>query len=341
MFLLLLASCGWKFDPSSPYPDLQVGDYWIDKFDQRGLQHAKVTSDKLFCNTINITKGQNYLYCLSLSTGKVLWKVPVETYASQGVEIHGGQLYFCTYVGDLYKISMEGEVLWKMKCPFPYAGHKVNPINGNVIVNSVVNGAYEFDANTGRDIHHYRLTSQNRLCSLTEPLFYQNQIVFGNAEMDSPHSGLGFVGLAGDSKKVLWQSPLPKEVIRRQEQGIFAIDKHLLALDRNHQLHCIDMETGEKKWVRNLLDDRASQKWVFRFQAQADQFIYHKGEAIALDIESGEEIPYRPKEILTEYDIRRGDELYRIRIKKEVQISGLNIQIEKMSSYHKPSMETQ
>ncbi len=140
-------ACNSSFshDPSQAYPVLENGDYWIDKFDQRGLQNAKIFGDRLFCNTINITRGQDFLYCLNLKTGKVIWRLPINWYASQPVEIYSNEVYFSTVLGDIYKISINGELIWKQKLPSSYAGHIVNPINGNLIIHTVVDGAYEMD----------------------------------------------------------------------------------------------------------------------------------------------------------------------------------------------------
>ena len=75
----------FKFDPSKPYPELEVGQRWDDKFDSRGLQNGIVKGNYLFVNTINISEGRNYLYCLNKITKKVQWKNEVDYYASKPI----------------------------------------------------------------------------------------------------------------------------------------------------------------------------------------------------------------------------------------------------------------
>jgi len=329
IFGLLLQGCNWRFDPSVPYPNLEVGEYWIDKFDQRGLQNAKIIADRLFCNTINISEGQNYLYCLSLNTGKVIWKIPVEAYASQSIELFGDEIYFSTYVGDIYKISVDGKVLWKTEFLSSYAGHNVNPQNGNLIVNSVVDGAYEFDSKTGEQIHHYRFKSKSGICHLTEPLFYQNQIIFGNVESNSVSGQEGFIGIEQASKTILWHCGLSKMVFRDKELGLFIINNYILTVDMSSTLHCIDAKTGKELWYKNIIDNGTNNNWVFLFKAEEDKLVYYKGATIALDIKTGNQVEYKENALHLEFQVTKEKEVYKIVIDDTIQIEGLEIKIEK------------
>ncbi|MEM9835865.1 MAG: hypothetical protein AAF828_05155, partial [Bacteroidota bacterium] len=112
LVFVLCQSCKSDWNPQEQYPNLEVGEYWIDIFDQRGLQNAKVVGDTLFCNTINHDKP-DYLYCLSLTTGKVIWKYPTSHFASQPVVVFEDEIYFSTYVGHISKISRGGEGIWE------------------------------------------------------------------------------------------------------------------------------------------------------------------------------------------------------------------------------------
>lgn len=175
----------FDYDPSKAYPILETGDYWIDKFNQGGLQNARIFGDRLFCNTINITKGQDFLYCLSLITGKVIWRIPVKWYASQPVVIYNHTVYFSTILGDIYKITLDGKLIWEQKLPSPYAGHTINPQNGNLLVNTVADGTYEFKSETGEISNHY----PDRI-DITDPYFTQptsspNSAMPDNTSMDT------------------------------------------------------------------------------------------------------------------------------------------------------------
>ena len=331
LILIILSSCdnGFNYDPTVTYPSLNVGDYWIDKFDQRGLQNAKIMGDRLFCNTINISEGQNFLYCLNLSDGKVLWKVPVEGYASQQVEIFNNYLYYSTFVGQIYKISIEGELLWEIKSPYSYAGHFVNPSNGNLIVNSVTNGAYEYGSEIGNELYHYHFKSKSGICHLTDPLFHENLIIFGNVEVDSISGQEGFVALQYVNKKTEWSHPLASSVYRNKDWGLLKIDKYVLTRDEANILHCLDAENGKEVWTKDLVDERTNDKWIFRFKAESHNLVYHKGQKTAIDVKTGIETEHYEQGVLKEYLIKKDDEIFSVQISDEVQIDGIEIKIVK------------
>jgi outer membrane protein assembly factor BamB len=162
IFLFILVSCKkseWEYDPSMPYPELEVGEYWHNKYDERGLQNAIIKGKYKFVNTINILEGQNYLYCLNLKNGKVQWRNEIDAYASQPVSIIDNQLYYVSYVGNIYSFSMNGKKLWSNKLNSSYSGHGVNPRNNNLLVETVTQGVYEFDKKTGKEINHYKSDS--------------------------------------------------------------------------------------------------------------------------------------------------------------------------------------
>ncbi len=326
VILIILCSCEWKHDPSKPYPNLSVGEYWIHKFDQRGLQNARVSLDRLFCNTINIAKGQNYLYCLSLKNGKVLWKVPVEAYASQPVEIYDNEIFFSTYVGHIYKISIDGNVLWKTKFPSCYSGHQVNPINGNLIVNSVVNGAFEFDNKTGMEIYHYHFKNKSGVCSLTEPIIYQDQIIFGDIDVDSTSSQKGFIGLEYKSKRPLWKCILDENLHGDRDFGLLNIKNYLFVQSLNGELFCIDIEQKSKLWSKKI----TNKGWIQRFKVESDKLIYYNEKAIALDMFTGDEIDYTASVNLSTYEVKIKDNTYKIEVSDKIEMSYLGIEIKKI-----------
>lgn len=145
----------FEFDPSKPYPELEVGQRWDDKFDSRGLQNGIVKGNYLFVNTINILKGRNYLYCLNTVTKKVQWKNEVDDYASQPVCISNTQVFYVSYVGNIYSFSLDGKKLWSIKPRIDFKDYKLNIENNNLLVRSVTNEIFEFDKNSGKEINYY------------------------------------------------------------------------------------------------------------------------------------------------------------------------------------------
>jgi hypothetical protein len=246
--LLLLAAIissyhctnSWQFDPSVPYPVLQDGDYWVDKFHEGGLQNSLIHEDKLFCNTINISSGPNYLYCLSLSTGKVLWKYPVKKFAADPVIIHKDKLVYVSYVGDFFVLNLSGQLLFEQKLSYSYAGIALNPINSNLLIQSVTDGVFEYNFENGALIHQY---GEGNI-GMTLPVFNGQKMIFGN-----------FGAIAGDkndrltcidyvSKKILWQTSCENTV------DLLKINQKILALRLygGFSLSCFDLETGAFLW---------------------------------------------------------------------------------------------
>jgi len=156
--LFMLFACQnnkFEHDPTKPYPELKVGERWNNKYDSRGLQNGIIKGNFLFVNTINISKGKNYLYCLNLKTKKVEWKNEVDFFASQPVCISTNQLFYMSYVGNIYSFSLDGKKLWSIKPRLDYTGYKLNSINRNFVVTTVTHDVYEFDKNSGKEIKHY------------------------------------------------------------------------------------------------------------------------------------------------------------------------------------------
>jgi hypothetical protein len=167
IILFIFISCKkskFEYDPTVPYPELKVGGNWRDKYDKRGLQNAIIKGKYQFVNTINISEGQNYLYCLNLENGKVKWRNEIDAYASQPVSIIDNQLFYVSYVGNIYSFSMDGKKLWSNKLKSSYSGHALNPNNNNLLVETVTQGVYEFDRKTGKEINHYKSDSLKLLC---------------------------------------------------------------------------------------------------------------------------------------------------------------------------------
>ena len=158
IIFLFLISCKenkFEYDPSKPYPKLEVGESWLDKYDERGLQNSITNGKYKFVNTINISEGQNYLYCLNLENGKVEWRNEIDAYASQPVCIINNQIFYVSYVGGIYSFSLDGKKLWTNKLKSSYSGHTINSKNNNLLVSTVTQGIFEFDKKTGKEVNHY------------------------------------------------------------------------------------------------------------------------------------------------------------------------------------------
>ncbi|MTH15978.1 PQQ-binding-like beta-propeller repeat protein [Flavobacterium sp. LC2016-01] len=145
----------YDYDPSEPYPELIVGERWDDKYDNRGLQNGIVKGHFLYVNTINISKGKEYLYCLNLVTKKVAWKNEVDFFASQPVCISPSQIFYVSYVGNIYSFSLDGKKMWSTKPRIDFTAYKLNPANNNLVLIDTRHEVFEFDKNSGKIVKHY------------------------------------------------------------------------------------------------------------------------------------------------------------------------------------------
>jgi hypothetical protein len=153
--LIVLVACQEKksefnYEPTVCYPLLNSEDFWIDKFDQRGLQNAIIYRDRLYCNTIDVGGDANYLYCLNPQNGLVEWRANVEAYASQSASFSDSIIIYSSYLGNISAFNAEGKNLWKAKFSHPYGGHWVDTLNTKLLVKTVYwKHVSEYDIKSG------------------------------------------------------------------------------------------------------------------------------------------------------------------------------------------------
>ena len=137
----IVASCNsdsnsqFQYDPTKPYPIFDSGDFWLNQFDQRGLQNVSVYGDHFYCNTVN-PGAASYLYCFDLTTGTVKWRTTVDAYATQPVIEVNDSAFYCSYLGHMYVYSEDGEEIWRDRYGSPCGGHWLNPKDGTINMTS-------------------------------------------------------------------------------------------------------------------------------------------------------------------------------------------------------------
>lgn len=321
--IVLFQSCNWE----KQYINLEVGEYWVDNFNQSELQNTKVVGDKLFCNTISFEKA-NFLYCLSLTTGKVIWKYPISHYASQPIVIFDDFIYFSTYLGEVSKISLDGNKIWKIKFPSSYAGHEINPINGNLFVNSVVYGVYEFDSKNGELIYHYKFDHHKSTHHYTMPVVYESSLIFGNIEIDSNQTE-SFIAIDYKNKKKIWESNLKKSVKRHNTIPLLH-KNYLVSIEQNKDsIHCIDVRNGNLLWSQKV-HKKGEKNWSIRYRIEKNNVFYHKGGFIALDLSTGKEKKVEMENNEELFQITKDNQVYEISIMDKLETDGLEIKINKI-----------
>jgi len=246
--LIFLSSC---LDDSPKNFRYIQGEYWIDNFRNNSLPSKTFVDDKIYCSSINIadTIG-NYLYCLNLKTGKVDWTSRVDNWASMEPIVKDSFIYFCSFVGDIYKFDKQGKELWKAKVSGSYSGHYINPHNNNLMVKTVTSGIYEYDFVQGNIVNHYGKTS----LGITAPVFCDSLLFIGGITTDTTHVSKGEYLLCYNepAKKEVWRKKTGEYVDR-----LFINDKKLYYLDYGATLNCVDIQTGNTLWKSDSLKNIA------------------------------------------------------------------------------------
>jgi len=154
LFVILSGCVSFSDDSKNPTetPVLEVGDFWVSYFDNSEFQNCVVSTNRLYCNTINLSRGDDFFYCLSLTTGKVIWKHPVENFASQAPMIINDHIFFSTYLGNLHYLDKNGHCIWQRQFELPYGGHFIDVSSGNPVVYSVTEGVWEYNKRNGQII---------------------------------------------------------------------------------------------------------------------------------------------------------------------------------------------
>jgi outer membrane protein assembly factor BamB len=154
--IIFVTSCqnnktGFQYDPTVSYPLLNAGDFWMDKFDQRGLQNAIIYRDRIYCNTIDVGGDNNFLYCLNPENGLVVWRRHVDAYATQPVSFQDDTVIYCSYLGHISTFDKDGKIIWKAKFNHPYGGHWLDTINSRLLVKTVYwKNVSEYDVKSGK-----------------------------------------------------------------------------------------------------------------------------------------------------------------------------------------------
>jgi len=167
--IVVLTSCrdsklNFDYDPTVPYPLMNSGDFWIDKFDQRGLQNAIIYRDKIYCNTIDIGGDGNFIYCLNPKNGLVVWRGHVDAHASQPASFFKDIIIYSSYLGDISSFDSTGTNIWNAKFGPPYGGHWLDTINSRLLVKTVYwKNVSEYDVNSGELISDTENDSLQRL----------------------------------------------------------------------------------------------------------------------------------------------------------------------------------
>jgi|JI9StandDraft_1071089.scaffolds.fasta_scaffold30158_2 outer membrane protein assembly factor BamB len=221
----------------------QKGDFWPEKFRSNGLPGKVLFKDKLYCSTIEIDGDHpNYLYCLDLKTGLVDWTARVKNWASAPPVITDSFIYYCSFVGDLYKFDKKGKQLWYRQADGPYGIHTMDPLNNHLFVRTVSNGVFEYDNKTGDSLAHYG----NGL-GATLPVFDSSYMLIGDIKED----GVAYLVCYDlKTRKPVWK--IPGETGTRR---LFTDNHRVYYTDKDQAVCCRNIPDGELVWKTDSLSE--------------------------------------------------------------------------------------
>jgi len=142
---LLITGCE---DDTPTHVHYEKGDTWVTDFRPNSYPAQTFFKDKIYCSSIN-TYSPNYFYCLDVPTGKTSWSFPVNQWAMFPPVITDSFIYYCSYIGDIYKLDLQGNNIWRRRLSGSYKGHVLVPDTNDLIVSTVEDGLHVFDAKTG------------------------------------------------------------------------------------------------------------------------------------------------------------------------------------------------
>jgi outer membrane protein assembly factor BamB len=236
--LIFLQSCT---DDSPTHIQYAKGDFWVKDFRTNSYPSKAFKDDKIYCSSLVIGgDSSNYLYCLNLLTGKVDWASKVKSWATFAPIVCDSFIYYCGYLGNIYRFDKNGNQIWYKQLDGSYAGHCLNTFNNNLIVKTVDNGLSEFDAATGKVVDS---VGKGRM-RVSLPVFL-NDTVFQTGVRDT------ITCTKASTNKIIWKIKTGTNVSR-----LFIAQNRLYYFDDSQSLHCINVENGNQFWQSEKIFDR-------------------------------------------------------------------------------------
>lgn len=227
-------------DDSPTYIQYRKGDFWIDSFRDNSYPAKAFYKDKIYCSDSGIGPDEpNFFYCLNLKTGTVDWAASVNSEAIHSAIVCDSFIYYCGYLGDIYKFDIEGNQIWYSKLNSSYAGHCLNPVNKNLIVKTVNSGLREFSKESG-EIND--ITGKG-LLDVPLPVFKDDTIY-----------------QAGLTDTLICKKVSTDDVLWKRKTGeierIFTDQNQLFYFDDTRRLYCLNAETGSLIWQSDGVFDK-------------------------------------------------------------------------------------
>lgn len=229
MLLLIIAFGNCKKDLPM-HITYQKGDFWVSDFRNNSFPSKAFSGDKIYCSSLE-TDAPNYFYCLDLKTGKVDWVKPVKSWAAQPPVIGDDFIYYCGYLGDIYKLDKNGNEIWYTKLNDSYGGHVIDPTSKDLLVDAVATGYIKISFETGE---------QTTQISNTQ-VHAQPPVIAGDTVYQLVNDSLFCT--KSTTHTTLWKIKCDVGVDR-----VFLIKGSVFYFDNMKYLHSLNAHTGTLQW---------------------------------------------------------------------------------------------
>lgn len=268
LVIFTLQSCHLGLEDEPPYIRYTKGDLWVNKWRNNSFPSKTFVDDKIYCSSIEPggSDSSNLLYCLNLKTGVVDWTAAVHHWAGMPPIVGDSFIYFCSYLGDIYKFDKQGNKIWEQQAESVYRGHYFNPLNNNLIIHTVTNGIYEHAFSDGAIVNHFASHSLGS----SSPVFYEGYIIQAGIKDDTTVVGIGKMLRCIDyaTKKSKWEYDMGEDIDK-----LFVNKGRVYFVSKDLRMHCIDIVAGTQLWQSKPLDRQA-------YFGLGDNMVFDQGKVI-------------------------------------------------------------
>jgi outer membrane protein assembly factor BamB len=310
---MLILSCS-----SDSLPDIiyMKDEIWVKQFRNNSHPSKTLYKNKIYCSSIRIGQD-NYLYALNLMTGKVDWATKVKDWATSPPIVNDSLIYYSSYLGDLYRLDLNGQIIWEQETNSTFKDLYINPFNGNLLVNTMTNGLMEFDVKNGGWVRNYADNS----FSISSPLFLDNQLLISGVKYRCDTTSLlgdllfSFNLLTGDTNY--------HYRIGKTRNIFYKNDRLFFYEEDSSVMVCLSLKDKVKIWNSPKIPNIISSN-VFLTDSNVYCYGSNLNEFFELDIESGRikrKVCYANlveegliKPLNWDYSIVSSDKIWKIRV---------------------------
>jgi outer membrane protein assembly factor BamB len=330
ILLLLIINIfqGCHLDKEDGYPDIRYakGDIWVNNWRNNSFPAKAFVDDKIYCSSAGFSTrdSSELLYCLNLKTGVVDWRTEMKQSAGAPPVVCDSFIYFCNYVGDIFRLDKQGNKIWQQQTNGSYCGHFLNPLNNNLIVHTIEDGTYEFALGDGAVVNHFA----PRSLGSSMPVFYKGHMIQAGIRGDST-SAVGRLLRCIDyaARKSIWEYDMGEDV-----DNLFVNKGRVYFIIKDRRMHCVDIVSGAHVWQSESLKEPGSLGIGYTMAFDQGKIIcweHNLNDFLVLDEDTGGSVVnVSYQEVLNmhlmkprnyDYAVKVGDKQYTVRVSDSLE----------------------